>query len=261
MSVQYVVLALTVAALWKVCSCGAVAFVGPRLLPRYLAQSDAAEPTETPIGESSVDVLRAVKRRRIALTVLLFAALMAWMAHYLHFNRYPSWQETVRLPDGRTITVTQKREYHPGYGTHQSWLTFELQETGGKVTWNQHLFPTMVGVDAGRVYVIGRPHGGRQYSGYFAPKYMYVAFVLEQGRFERIPFLSVPEHLRQIENVRWCFPGGRDERVFEKRQKTAWCDDLDPAWPTPQRVDLNLRMAESKSWTRTTVGEGAPLSE
>lgn len=88
------------------------------------------------------------------------AVILAWTAHWLYSSRYPSWHEEVQLPDGRKVTVEQKREYQPGYGTHQTWLTFEVHETGRSVTWNEKLYPVMLGVAGGKVYVVGRPRGG-----------------------------------------------------------------------------------------------------
>jgi hypothetical protein len=99
-----------------------------------------------------------------------------------------------------------------------------------------------------KVYVVGRPRGFAYINDYLNPKYMYVAFELRDSKFERIPFLSVPEKLRIKENVRWCFPGGHDRRILELRTQPAWCDDLDPKWPTPQIVDLNIRAREALSW-------------
>ena len=191
----------------------------------------------------------------------LALALIAWTANWLYFSRFPSWKETVVLADGRKVTVTQKREYQPGYGTHQTWLTFELTETGGSVTWNEKLYPVMLGAAGGNVYVVGRPRGSQQYETYVAPRYMYVAFQLRGKRFERVPYLSVPEPLRLKENVRWCFPGGEDKRVFEFRQLPAWCDDMDPKWPTPQIVDLNIRIAESLSWSSGQGGTRLPITD
>lgn len=191
----------------------------------------------------------------------LALALIAWTANWLYASRYPSWKETVVLADGRKVTVTQKREYQPGYGTHQTWLTFDLPESAGTVTWNEKLYPVMLEAAGGKVYVVGRPRGGEQYQTYVFPRYMYVAFQLRGDKFERIPFLSVPESLRFKENVRWCFPGGEDKRVFDFRKSPAWCDDMDANWPTPQIVDLSIRIAESLVWARTSTGSRLPVTD
>jgi hypothetical protein len=183
-----------------------------------------------------------------AALILAAIIVVAWLAYTVYASRYPQWKEDVQLPDGRTITVTQKRDYQGSYGSHQSWLTFELPETKGQVTWNEKLYPVMLGVADGKVYVVGRPRGDNYIRDYRRPKYMYVAFELRNSKFERIAFMALPEPLRIKENVRWCFPGGHDRRILKLRTQPAWCDDLDPKWPTPQIVDLNIRAAEAKDW-------------
>lgn len=212
--------------------------------------------------DESVNVGFAQRRRRRSLilagVILLVAGVAAWQ---YYDSRYPSWYEEVELPGGRKVTVEQKREYQPGYGTHQTWLTFRLPEAGRTVTWNEKLYPVMLGVAESKVFVVGRPRGGQQYQTYVYPRYMYVAFELQGQEFVRIPFLSVPEALRLRENVRWCFPGGEDKRVFDLRANPAWCDDMDPKWPTPQIVDLRIRIAESLSWAGIYTSGRQPVSE
>src|SRR5206468_5960130 len=108
----------------------------------------------------------------------------------------PSWKEEVLLPDGRKILVKERRDFIEGYGTRRTWLTFSLPEMGGEQTWSEWLYPTMIGVADGTVYVVGRPRGSRQFSMYSHPKYVYVAYQWHGDKFERVPFMSVPEHLR-----------------------------------------------------------------
>jgi hypothetical protein len=187
--------------------------------------------------------------------------LCAWIALMIWEIIYPTWSDRVVLSDGRTLLVQQRREYHPGYGSSQSWLKFNVEERGTPITWNAHLYPVMLGVSDGKVYVVGRPRGYDQYRMNRLPKYMYVAFEYRNGKFERIPFLSVPESIRNHENVRWCFPGGSDERDFEVRSSPSWCDDMDANWPSPRKVDLQLRKAESLAWAAVVGPRAKPLSE
>lgn len=201
------------------------------------------------------------RTRNFLIGAVAALAVTAWTANWLYSGRYPSWKETVVLTDGRKVNITQKREYQPGYGTHQTWLTFDLPESGGSVTWNEKLYPVMLAAAEGKVYVVGRPRGGQQYETYVYPRYMYVAFELRGKEFVRIPFLTVPEALRLRENVRWCFPGGEDKRVFDLRVNPAWCDDMDPKWPTPQIVDLRIRIAESFSWAGIYTSGRQPVTE
>lgn len=93
----------------------------------------------------------------LALLVIGSVALLGWNYYQ---NRYPSWDEEVRLSDGRIITIQQKREVFDNYGTNQSWVTIDLPELGGKQVWHSYLMPQRVDVVDGKVYVFGIPRGG-----------------------------------------------------------------------------------------------------
>jgi len=181
---------------------------------------------------------------RLAVIALpLLAAAYIWYGY-----RYPSWTEEVLLPDGRSITVQQRRDFVDGYGTRKTWLTFGLPELGGEQTWAESLYPSMIAASEGRVFVVGRPRGSRQFSAYSHPKYVYVAFEWREGRFQRIPFLSVPEELRKQENVRWCLPGGADSR--ESVKPDGWCIDRigESRFPISRTVELSALQAEAAFW-------------
>lgn len=191
----------------------------------------------------------SLRKRWIAACVLLALAVVGY-AYYEY--RFPNWKEEVLLPDGRRIVVKQTRDYIRGYGTRRTWLTFSLPEMGGEQTWSEWLYPTMIGSAEGKVYVIGRPKGNVQFGAYSFPRYSYVAFTWSNGKFERISYLSVPENLRAEENIRWCFPGGDDRRIFQ-RSAGAWCGEKNGAsdpFPASKKVDLSVREAEAKFWAR-----------
>jgi hypothetical protein len=182
------------------------------------------------------------------------AALLALvgLAYEWYDYRFPSWKEEVLLPDGRKIIVKQRRDFIEGYGTRRTWLTFFLPEMGGEQTWSEWLYPTMIGAADGAVYVVGRPRGSRQFRMYSHPKYVYVAFKWQGGQFRRIPFMSVPEHLRALENIRWCLPGGEDSRR-QMHSFGSWCvERIDPndKFPMPQVVNLTIRSEEARFWAR-----------
>jgi hypothetical protein len=183
-----------------------------------------------------------------AIAALGVAALgMAWYDY-----RFPSWSEEVLLPDGRKVTVAQRRDFIEGRGTRKTWLTFSLPEMGGEKTWAEWLYPTMIGSIDGKVYVIARPRGGKQFSMYSYPRYGYVAFEWRAGHFERVPFMSVPEALRLTENVRWCLPGGSDSKVSVPGAGN-WCVERhtgEDKFPSPKTVDLSIRSSEAKFWAQ-----------
>lgn len=189
-------------------------------------------------------------RWQVAVLVILsgLGLACAWYDY-----RFPSWKEDVLLPDGRKIIVKQRRDFIEGYGTRKTWLTFSLPEMGGEQTWEQWLYPTMIGVVDGKVYVVGRPRGSRQFEMYSYPRYVYVAYEWRNGRFERVPFLSVPLLLRTAENIRWCLPGGADSKKSVSGH-TEWCVDRigpDDPFPMPRIVDLDLRAREAIDWARS----------
>ena len=112
-----------------------------------------------------------------------------------------SWQEEVKLSDGRVITVTQKRRYENVYTgqnfgdlPRESWLTFKLPEFGEQeVTWHENLKPLLLNIQQGKLYVIGRPFTEREFREYGRPFPEYVPYRYEAGLWKRIPFNEIPE--------------------------------------------------------------------
>ncbi|MCA3034553.1 MAG: hypothetical protein ING33_04975, partial [Rhodocyclaceae bacterium] len=101
---------------------------------------------------------------RVARIVVITIVLAIGALGYAWYDaRFPSWREEVRLSDGRVISVNQKRDFIEGRGTRRTWLTFSLPEMGGEQTWEQLLYPSIIDVADGKVYVIGRPSGSLQF--------------------------------------------------------------------------------------------------
>ncbi|MDY0745768.1 hypothetical protein SNE35_14710 [Paucibacter sp. R3-3] len=137
----------------------------------------------------------------------LIALLLGWagLAYGWYVYRFSAWTEEVLLPDGRRIAVHQRRDLIEGYGTRRTWLRFSLPEMGGEQVWSEWLYPTMIGAADGKVYVIGRAPGGKEFRMYSDPRYMYVAYQWQHDRFVRIPFMSVAASARE----RALVPSGR----------------------------------------------------
>lgn len=124
-----------------------------------------------------------------------------------------SWQEEVKLSDGRVIVVTQKRRYEgvytgQDYGSvvREAWLTFKLPEFGNQViTWHENLKPRILNLHNGKLYVVGFPPTGQEFYQYGKPKPSYIGFRYENGKWQRIPFAEIPEAIYDtnlwIENV------------------------------------------------------------
>ena len=159
--------------------------------------------------------------RLVAGFVLFFVLVYSVWAYYE--SRYPSWDEEVRLNDGRIITIRQKREYYENYGTTESWVEVNLPELNGKQVWNSYLMPQRVDVLDGKVYAFGIPRGPKQLSHYRYPKYYMVAFVWKNDSFQRIRFLDLPEVLRQEENIYPCVPEDRSKTLSLVIKEKTWC--------------------------------------
>ena len=114
-----------------------------------------------------------------------------------------TWQEEVKLLDGRTITVTQKRRYEGVYTgqnfgsvPREAWLTVKLPEFGNEeITWNENLVPRIVNVFNGQLYVVGWPPTGQEFYQYGKPKPSYIGFKYESKKWIRIPFVEIPESI------------------------------------------------------------------
>ena len=195
---------------------------------------------------NSFRLLRTSKKITFGLVLLaggIFLSAWIWYDY-----RFPSWDEEVMLGDGRTLVIRQKRDEIRGRGTRRTWLTFSLLELGGERTWSEQLYPSLVGVSAGKVYVVGRPRGSTQFSIYKYPRYVYVAFVWEGNQFIRIPFMSVPEAIRGQENLRWCLPKGGSRYVSWTEKSGEWCDDEGGQFPLKRSIDLSIREKEAEYW-------------
>lgn len=162
-----------------------------------------------------------MRRWAIAGTALL---IVVSLAYSWYDSRFPSWKEEVLLTDGRKVVVTQRRDFIEGYGTRRTWLTFSLPEMGGEQTWVEYMQPVLVAVSKdGKVYVVGWPSGQKQIGMYRHPRYGYAAFLWGPSGFERVPFISIPESLRQEENLIRCLPKPEFTRWEAKLQ--AGCNE------------------------------------
>jgi hypothetical protein len=167
--------------------------------------------------------------RVLAIVTLLALGVGVYAWHY-YAGRYPSWSEEVRLSDGRVIVVMQRHEVYENYGINQSWVTITLPELGGEQVWNAYLVPLRVDVDNGKVFVFGAPRGVRQFNFYRKPRNYLVAFQWNGSQFERILFLSVPERLRQEENVFSCVPAGPPKLLTLDQKQKQWCPVRGDKW-------------------------------
>src|SRR3990167_7176522 len=151
--------------------------------------------------------------------LLLVVGVIGWQWYQQHF---PSWDEEVQLSDGRMIIVHRAHKLNTEHALIETALTFDLPEMGGKQTWREFLYPAIVDVYQGKVYVVGNAIGFAQRSAYFSPRYSYVAFTFSNGAWSRMPFDNVPLPVRTRENISWCDQKGEFKAWTSKA--TGWCD-------------------------------------
>ncbi len=104
-----------------------------------------------------------------------------------------SWQEEVKLLDGRVIVVTIKYGFPRGV-FRESWVTIKLPETGNEeTTWHEHLQPQNLNVVNGKLYIVGTTGTNVEFRLYNFPRPPYVGYIYDNKVWKRIPFSEIPE--------------------------------------------------------------------
>ncbi len=105
-----------------------------------------------------------------------------------------SWEEEVKLLDGRVIKVQQKRRFDEWRMPREAWLRFKLSEFGNQeIVWHENLHTMVLNVHQGKLYVVGKPVTEIEYKQYGRPEPFYIGFRYEGDRWVRIPFEEIPE--------------------------------------------------------------------
>ena len=116
-----------------------------------------------------------------------------------------SWDEEIRLNDGRTITIEQWRKYASAYDgdkvarlQREARIRFKVPELGNAtIEWHERLTPLVLNVHDGRWYLVGFPPTGAEFEYYKWPRHTYVPFRYESGKWQRIPFKELPKEVYQ----------------------------------------------------------------
>ncbi len=126
---------------------------------------------------------------RFTLEVLLASVLMLYGCG----DNILTWQEEVKLLDGRVITVTQKRRIDGENVEREAWLTFWLPEGGtNEIVWHENLDVLILNVHQNRIYVVGSPGTEREFRQYGSPTPSYIGYRYENGQWMRLPFNEIP---------------------------------------------------------------------
>lgn len=112
---------------------------------------------------------------------------------FLGFGNTLTWQEEVKLLDGRVITVTQKNRIEDRT-PREFWLTFKLPEFGSQeIVWHENLMPMVLNIYQHKLYVVGIPATKREFLQYGRPKPPYLGYRYEAGRWQLLSFSEIPE--------------------------------------------------------------------
>jgi hypothetical protein len=104
-----------------------------------------------------------------------------------------TWQEEVKLLDGRVITITQKNRVEEGI-PREFWLMIKLPEVGNQeIVWHENLSPVVLNIYQNKLYVVGIPYTTREFRQYGNPKPPYLGYRHEAGGWQAIPFKEIPE--------------------------------------------------------------------
>ena len=141
-----------------------------------------------------------------------------------------TWQEEVKLLDGRVITVTQKRRYDADKMPREAWLIFKLPEfSNNEIVWHENLEIQVLNVYQGKLYVVGFTYGmleNRQYGADYVP-YRYDA-----GQWMRIPLADIPVAIYDTN----MYPG---HMLLDRRKQVSVADKIeifkDDRWDASQR--------------------------
>ena len=105
-----------------------------------------------------------------------------------------SWDEEVKLLDGRIITVQQKRRFDDSRMPREAWLSFKLPEFGDKeILWHEALESMVLNIYEQKLYIVGFTTTDIAFGHFNNPKLLYVGFRYDNAQWVRIPFNEIPE--------------------------------------------------------------------
>jgi hypothetical protein len=139
--------------------------------------------------------------RKVAQLVFFIGVTMSFSACATEFV---TWQEEVKLNDGRVIIVTQKKRCESAYTgdnvakciAREAWLTINLPEISAKeIVWNEKLSPRILNIDHGKLYVVGWPPTNLEFRLYEKPRPPYIGFLFEGDKWKRVSFDQIPESI------------------------------------------------------------------
>ena len=143
---------------------------------------------------------RSIRTERIHQLLKLLIILQCGVSLSSCADNKSSWQEEVKLLDGRVIIIQEQRRIEGAYnGTsfngvpREAWITMNLPEISKQeIVWHEKVLPTNLNIFKGKLYLVAVPQTSREFDLYNNPKPPYLGFLFEKNEWKRIPFDEIP---------------------------------------------------------------------
>ena len=157
-----------------------------------------------------------------------------------------SWQEEVKLLDGRVISVHQEYQFEGksyngstfGSAPREFRITINLPEISKQeITWREKLRPTNLNIFKGGLYIVAMPLTDREFYLFNKPRPPYVGYLFENGQWQRIPFDKIPSAIydmnlafsNEVDQVKKELITLKDKEREDKRGVPEYLIKIDPA--------------------------------
>lgn len=146
------------------------------------------------------------KKADSLIAIAIIAVIVGVLYWWLQSGNIHEWKEEVKLADGRTIVVEQKRRLE-GRTMREAWVSFALPDISDKpLVWHESLSPQVLNVNAGKLYVVAYPPTKTELAKYGNPARGYVCFQWMNGAWKQIRFEYVPSAIYQSNMLIWPLP-------------------------------------------------------
>jgi hypothetical protein len=159
-------------------------------------------------------MIKADRLIAIAVIALIFGSIYWW----IQSGNFHEWKEEVKLADGRTIVVDQKRRFE-GRTVREAWVSFTIPGISDKpLVWHESLNPLVLNVNDGKLYVVAYPASKAELAKYGNPAQGYVSFQWVNGAWKQIRFQDVPAAIYQTNMLIWPVPNN-ESRLLTVAEK------------------------------------------
>lgn len=159
-----------------------------------------------------------MKKADTLIALAVIAAIFGGIYYWIQAGNFHEWKEEVKLADGRTIVVDQKRRFD-GRAVREAWVSFQIPGISDKpLEWHESLNPLVVNVNEGKLYVVAYPSTKAGLARYGNPSRGYVCFQWVNGAWKQIRFEDVPPAIYQSNMLIWPVPNN-ESRLLTVAEK------------------------------------------